>query len=70
MVLEHRSLIPASALDGSRPNFVPGKASPAAAHSAVIPQQEFFDQAANYMGAFRPGVQTTWLDDWTDFSLN
>lgn len=44
--------------------------SPARNHAQAIPQGEFWDEAANYRGAFRPGVNVMWTDGWTDYPIN
>lgn len=62
--------LPAAVRDPLAPTFVPAGGSPAAAASAAIPQDEFWDQAANFLGAIRPGSTVTWLDGWTAFPAN
>ncbi|EXJ15460.1 hypothetical protein [Imhoffiella purpurea] len=32
------------------------------------PQGEFWDEAAGFIGALRPGARTSWLEGWTDFA--
>ena len=44
--------------------------SPARNHAQAIPQGEFWDEVANYRGAFRPGVNVMWTDGWTDYPIN
>lgn len=56
-----------AAFDPVKPNFVPDAGSPLAAASAPIPQDEFFDQAASYLGAVRPGAILPWFQGWTAF---
>ena len=51
------------------PNLVPAASSPAVAGIAP-PNDGFFDTSANYIGAFRPGATTTWMDGWTSFPEN
>ncbi|EKF75613.1 hypothetical protein A11A3_02052 [Alcanivorax hongdengensis A-11-3] len=54
----------------AHPDFAPSANSPARNGAAAIPQGEFWDEAANYLGAIRPGSVTSWVDGWTDFPLN
>ncbi len=49
------------------PEFTPLGHSPARESKARIPQGEFWDEGANYVGAIRPGTAITWLDEWTAF---
>ncbi|MCG8428922.1 MAG: hypothetical protein MI754_16325 [Chromatiales bacterium] len=49
------------------PSFVPPQGSPAATNPAPLPQGEFWDEAASYIGAVRPGNRSSWLDGWTAF---
>ncbi|MDF1692727.1 MAG: hypothetical protein P1U47_10155 [Zhongshania sp.] len=44
--------------------------SPARNNALAVPQGEFWDEAANYRGAFRPGVSVMWTDGWTDYAPN
>jgi hypothetical protein len=60
-------LLPAAARDVLAPEFVPSGDSPAKSSSASIPEAEFWDKAANYHGAVRPGSATAWYDGWTSF---
>lgn len=50
-----------------QPEYVPLSHSPARQSDAVIPQQEFFDEGATFIGAVRPGTVTTWMALWTAF---
>lgn len=40
------------------------QASPLMQSTAQIPEDEFFDRSARYIGAFRPGHRDTWMDGW------
>jgi hypothetical protein len=51
-------------------DFSLAASSPARNHAQAIPQGEFWDEAANYRGAFRPGVNVMWTDGWTDYPIN
>lgn len=44
--------------------------SPAAHGAVAIPEGEFWDEAATYRGAVRPGSQPQWFDGWTRFDPN
>ncbi|WP_290524758.1 hypothetical protein [Alcanivorax sp.] len=54
----------------SHPDFAPGARSPARNGASSIPQGEFWDEAADYLGAIRPGSVQNWTDDWTSYPLN
>ena len=41
--------------------------SPLASGADTPPQGEFWDEAARYIGAVKPGSTSTWLDGWTHF---
>ncbi len=55
----------ASNADAFTPSIVdlPLAASP-------VPQDEFWDEGANFIGALRPGVSRNWLTGWTAFPVN
>lgn len=36
-------------------------------NAAPVPQGEFWDEAASFIGAVRPGSRASWLDGWTSF---
>ncbi|GAB3369536.1 hypothetical protein NCG89_08680 [Spongiibacter taiwanensis] len=44
--------------------------SPAGHGAVAIPEGEFWDEAATYRGAVRPGTQPQWFDGWTRFDPN
>ena len=54
----------------SQPDFRVAASSPAKDNAVAVPQGEFWDEAANYRGAMRPGVSASWTDGWTDFPVN
>lgn len=39
-------------------------------NAAPVPQGEFWEEAANFVGAVRPGSRASWLDGWTSFPQN
>lgn len=53
-----------------RPDFTPSSRSAAASGYVPVPQGEFWDEAANFIGAVRPGERVSWLEGWTDFPEN
>lgn len=61
---------PADVYNVFEPNFSPFINSPALEYTAALPQGEFWDEGANYIGAIRPGVATSWIDGWTKFPAN
>lgn len=52
------------------PDYTPAIDSLAAMAFSAQPQEEFWDESANYMGALRPGEQNSWLSGWTQFDTN
>lgn len=54
----------------SHPDFAPSARSPARNGASSIPQGEFWDEAASYLGAIRPGSVQNWTDGWTSYPLN
>ncbi|MZR64108.1 hypothetical protein [Alcanivorax sp. DP30] len=54
----------------SHPDFAPTARSPARNGASPIPQGEFWDEAADYLGAIRPGSVQNWTDGWTSYPLN
>ncbi|MCK0152896.1 hypothetical protein MWU49_04215 [Alcanivorax sp. S6407] len=54
----------------SHPDFAPSARSPARNGASPIPQGEFWDEAADYLGAIRPGSAQNWTDGWTSYPLN
>ncbi len=49
------------------PRLIPRLDSPAATAATGVPQGEFWDEGARFVGAVRPGNRTTWLDGWTAY---
>lgn len=62
--------LPASAFDLESPRFAPVAGSPAARGAAIVPQGEFWDEGATWLGAVKPGAASSWLDGWTAFPAN
>jgi len=63
-------LLTRDATSPSHPDFAPTSRSPARNGASPIPQEEFWDEAANYLGAVRPGSVQNWTDGWTAYPLN
>ncbi|NKI18460.1 hypothetical protein HCU74_13675 [Spongiibacter sp. KMU-166] len=63
---QHR---PGSALL-EQPEFRLAAQSPAREGAVAVPEGEFWDEAANYLGAVRPGSNTTWMDGWSAFPVH
>lgn len=62
--IQHRNL-----LANRAEMFVPQLADlPLAA--TPVPQEEFWDEGADFIGALRPGERDNWLLGWTDFPRN
>ncbi|MCB9763759.1 MAG: hypothetical protein H6739_28580 [Alphaproteobacteria bacterium] len=59
--------LPPAAFDLAAPDFVPAVNGAAATGAASPPEGEFWDQAATYIGAVRPGTATPWYAGWTAF---
>lgn len=59
--------LPSGIYNNLTPDFTPQGHSPARTSNAVIPQGEFWDAGARYIGAIRPGAATNWLEGWTAF---
>ena len=60
-------MLPAEARDPLNPAFTPFNRSPLRNRSVPVPQGEFWDEGANYVGAVRPGSADTWFDGWAAF---
>jgi hypothetical protein len=60
-------LLPRDASRLSRLDLTPNIRSPAQAGAKQPPQGEFWDEAAVYLGAFKPGAPNSWIDGWSDF---
>ena len=53
------------------PDFTPGGGALSLKQGALAPPQgEFWDEAALYLGAIRPGSAGNWTDGWTAFPLH
>lgn len=68
VITSSKHVLPKEAYDLNAPGFVPLFDHKVLTERAVpVPQGEFWDEAANFIGAFRPGSWTTWIDNWTAF---
>ncbi len=56
-----------AAFDLDEPNFHPAAGSPVEQAAADVPQGEFWREGARYLGAFRPGAVSSWLNGWAAF---
>lgn len=61
--------MPREAFSPGRPDFTPLSHSPLRNGALPPPQGEFWDEAADWVGAIRPGASRTWLDGWAAFPL-
>lgn len=62
-------LLPRQATSLNAPDFSPSTRSPTRNNAAPVPKGEFWDEAADYLGAIRPGTVNSWADGWTDYPL-
>ena len=62
--------LPPNAYNPTEPEFTPYSHSPARNSNAKIPQGEFWDEGADYLGAIRPGIANNWLSGWTSYPSN
>ena len=62
--------LPVLSFSETRPNFIPAADSIATEYARKPPQDEFWDEGANYLGAIRPGSAQSWTDGWTAFPPN
>jgi hypothetical protein len=60
-------LLPREAHDLRAPRFTPVAGSPASEGAVALPQAEFWDPSARFLGAVKPGAARSWLDGWTAF---
>ncbi len=63
-------LLGARAFDIVDPWMTPPLVSPAVNGEAPRSGAEFWDEAADYLGAFRPGERINWMSGWTAFPPN
>ncbi len=63
-------MLSSQAFDPIMPDFVPHSGSPALNNAAPIPKEEFFDEAATFLGAVRPGSVRPWYAGWTAFPVD
>lgn len=53
--------------DLTSPDFTPVRGSPAVQGAVAVPEGEFWDEGAKFIGAVRPGKSESWLAGWTAF---
>lgn len=70
LIFDRDPLLPSASTSLSFPNFIPSMRSVTAAQGKPLPEGEFWDEAANYLGAFRPGATQQWTAGWTDYPAN
>jgi len=63
-------MLPREATTMHNPQFTPAIRSPARNNAVRPPRGEFWDEAADYLGAFKPGAMSAWTDSWTEFPVN
>lgn len=63
-------MLPRQATSLQAPDFAPATRSPARNNAARPPAGEFWDEAAVWLGAVRPGALTSWTDGWTAYPLD
>lgn len=59
----------AGAFDIAQPDFKPAAVQFSQA-TVEVPKGEFWDEAADYFGAIRPGSRRAWTDGWTAYPVN
>ncbi len=69
-MLAARTGLGIGALDTTAPVLVPDPKQQNLPAAQPIPQGEFWDESALYLGAVRPGLNRSWLADWTAFPVN
>ncbi len=68
VVLGARTGLTGGAEHTRAPNYTPLlRGVSARGEQLQLPQGEFWDEAAAYYGAVRPGIKASWLDGWTAF---
>ncbi len=63
-------MLPREASTMHNPQYAPAIRSPARNNAVRPPYGEFWDEAADYLGAIKPGAMTAWTDGWTNFAVN
>src|SRR5690554_141493 len=63
-------MLPRNSTSMMQPNFTPATRSPARSNAARPPVGEFWNEAADYIGAIKLGALNSWLDDWTAFPIH
>ncbi len=66
----NKAALPPEATSEIMPRYTPVTGILSGKFSASIPQEEFWEEGANYAGAARPGMQRGWWEGWTAFSVN
>lgn len=64
------ALLPRMANSETQPEFAPSIRSLGQQSARKPPAGEFWNEAADYLGAIAPGSIKTWLDDWTAYPEN
>ena len=62
--------LPREARSPTAPVFVPAADAALLEGAQAPPEGEFWDERARFLGALRPGGESSWLDGWTDFPVN
>lgn len=65
-----KAALPPEATSEIMPRYTPVNGILPGKFSTSIPQEEFWEEGANYAGAARPGVQRGWWEGWTAFPVN
>tara|TARA_R110002073_G_scaffold336545_2_gene535029 strand:+ start:5496 stop:7166 length:1671 start_codon:yes stop_codon:yes gene_type:complete len=63
-------MLPRESTSMTQPSFAPATRSPARNNAARPPAGEFWDEAADYIGAIKPGSLNSWVDNWAAFPIN
>lgn len=63
-------VLPVEAHSESNPVFTPMVSEANSSSFAHIPEDEFWDKGANFLGAIRPGSAHAWWQGWTAYSVN
>lgn len=63
-------MLTSGAFNDTSPVFTPAAKSVLGRTPVAIPQGEFWDEGANFVGAVRPGNRQNWLENWTSYPLN
>ncbi len=55
------------AAHNTAPDYIPLLSNSDRARQVKRPQGEFWDEAATFLGAIRPGIKRSWVEGWTAF---